>query len=115
MASDRFVEFREARPSLVEASAFVRDFFGGLGVIEDVPWQKGRPWWMVTLPGAWSDPVRGRPPEQPERWLEVWPHGPVDALSAVNVETRSADPLTAALADGLAAAFARRWPGEVCR
>lgn len=118
MGADRFVRFQEEgpRPSIAEVRAYVEAFFGGLGKIEEVAWDRKeqRPMWMITVPGNYSDPERNLPDEgEPARWIEVWPHGPVGALEAVNVETRQMDPLTSAIATGLANSMARKWLAEV--
>lgn len=117
MGLGRFVEFGEGseRPTLQVVRDYVVSFLGGLGKFEEIPWlpAEGRPMWHVTIPGSFSNPERELPDEQPARWIEVWPHGPIDALDAVNVETRAMDPLTSAIANGLAASMARKWRATV--
>lgn len=117
MGCDRFVRFQEEgpRPSIAQVRTYVEAFLGGLGKIEEVAWapKEQRPMWEITVPGSYSDPERSFDNEEPARWIEVWPHGPIDALESVNIETRHADPLTSAIATGLARSMARKWLAEV--
>lgn len=113
MALDRFVNFKERRPSKEEVGLVLRDFFGPDAA--KIEWDNGR--YFVTLPGknsfpfaslpdALRDPFAGE--EARERWIEVYV-----AKDQFDVITRSHDEYTNVIAEGLARMFARYWDGEL--
>lgn len=96
-----------------EVGCVCEDYFGGLA---KVVWNEDR--WFCNLPGTYSPAlwrIDGAPhvpmhDEVPERWVEVWLDSE-DGL-ALYVMTRGQDEATNALAEGLAALFARFWRGK---
>lgn len=110
MTLDRFIHFKERRPSHEEAERIIKHYIGEAGSIE---WVIDR--WMVTLQGLVSHPFEGMGvPEIPkeartERWLEIYfqPNKPMDIM------TRMQDEFTNAVADQLAKAFGRFYKAEL--
>lgn len=124
MGTDRFVYWNKRRPKREEVRLVITDYFGGFA--DDIQWDKhsasrGRFLvklkWKVSNPldnieGAYKRPrfaSDGRYIEvTDERFIEVF----VDPRY-VDVITRQADEATSALAEGLAAVFARFWKGRL--
>lgn len=109
MALDRFVHFKDRKPTEKQVELVVRNYFGDCGTVE---WSHDR--WIISLPGTPTWTFEGIEKDSrastrnDERWIEVH-HGD----DSVDVVTRHQDDLTNALAAGLANAFARYWNGEV--
>jgi hypothetical protein len=98
-------------PARSDLGRLCRDYTRGLAV--SVRWHRDR--YIVTLPGESRSALhriagkrnyeRGR-----RRCVEVWA-GVVGDRYVVDVMTRSADEITSAVAEGLAALVARQWGG----
>ena len=116
MSADRFIRWREERPSIGQLHAVARDFLGVR--------------WSARIDGVWivcetSDSVtdalasegalsvvqRGISGQTPERCFSVF-HDTAPG-GHTSVITRLADEFTDALADRYAAIVARRWDAEV--
>lgn len=120
MAHDRFVRWRDRRPSDADLLVVLEDYLGGGAEVENTPQRvSGRPWWSVTLPGRPMFPLgrleemRGSPrtaavAEVRERGFEVFV-----ADDHVDVITRHGDEFTAVVAGGFAALCARTWGGAL--
>jgi hypothetical protein len=101
MSLDRFVYWREQRPSQAELQTLLEDYVG-VENAKQVEWSKDR--WIVTLWGRNSSPFkrileghrRGHPLD--ERWFEV-----VVGESNIDVITRQQDELTNVVAAGFQA------------
>ncbi len=125
MALDRFVYWKDERPTDEQLKMIVEDFFGGAGTLGDNYMKAdGRPWWIVSLPGAPSHPLRRafglgkdmptvteendeRDPVGKERWIEVYV-----AANYIDVMTRQMDHYTHCLAEGLANILCKAFKGE---
>lgn len=117
MGTDRFVYWNKRRPKREEVQHVITDYLGGF--LDDMRWEKHdarRGVFFITLEGWHSDPlhhIKGayRIPQMPgsdgRRYLEV-----VVDPKYVDVVTRLGDEATCALAEGLAAVFARFWEGR---
>lgn len=103
MSSDRFVKWKDHRPTQSDIERALTDYLGeGIGRIEV---KRGDPyiWWIIVrINGTPSDPRKHIRPElvhstslHQERWFEViWGEDTLDVL------TRNQDPLVCAIADG---------------
>lgn len=100
------------RPTLRALRLVCEDYVRGMGA--RVMFEGDR--FYIALPGTQCHPLRrvADPPpyEEPERerWIEVW-KGRVGDRVIVDVMTRMADPVTNAIAEGLAGVIARWWRG----
>lgn len=112
MACDRFVDFKERRPTKEETEKVLRDFFGPDAA--EIDWDGGR--FYIMLPGKCSFPFASLPISltnpfaegERERWIEVYVED-----DQFDVITRGHDEYTNVIADGIAAMFARFWKGQL--
>lgn len=107
MATDRIIHWPPPAqaPTKADLGALCHNYSAGLAV--SVEWQGGR--WYITLPGEAHSAIPGREflhERGQGRWIEVWRDD-----ESVYVMTRSADEITSAVAEGLAALVARQWGG----
>lgn len=115
MALDRFVYWRDRRPTYDEVVRVVRNTLGYAGTIEEKNGKKGLPWLCVTLPGKPTNALEGIAPNLPlseemlpeERWFEVFVHD-----DCVDVLTRMQDEYTNAIAKSVAETLKRYWEGS---
>lgn len=119
MGLDRWVWWGKAKnsaklPSREDVANILTDFLRGVGEVE---WNSDSERFICNLHGEWSDPAvhvsfpgrRLRPEEGFRmRWIEV-------CLSdnCLNIITRQQDPVTEAIADGLAKYFALYWKAKL--
>lgn len=119
MALDRWVWWSKKKdapklPSREDVWAICEDFTKGLA---DVRWDAQTARLYIDLHGEWSDPaarilyiIKGAHPGEDfkMRWIEV-------CLSdtSLNIITRMQDPVTEAIADGLAKYFALKWQAKL--
>lgn len=109
MAADRFVYWKERKPSREEVELVLTNFLGGIGKVE---WKTGR--FFMDIPGKSKDAMNGiefveSVPEEvmrPNRWIEIYLTD-----DYIDIITRSQDHFTNSLADGLANLFATYWDG----
>lgn len=116
MSRDRFIHWRtKHRPTQSEVELVCTDYLGGLGHVE---WRDehvdGVSRFFLSLVGEGSHPFQrigaGRTHlHRADRWIEVIP----DGSASFDVLTREQDAVTNAIADGLAAVFAKHWDGDV--
>lgn len=112
MALDRFINFKEKRPTKEEVELVLGNFFGPEAA--KIEWHNGR--FYITLPGKNSSPYASLPdaPFDPfkntnqERWIEVYV-----SEEQFDVITRGHDDYTNVLAAGIAKVFAQHWEGEL--
>lgn len=116
MALDRFVYWRDERPTFDEVVRVIRNTLGYAGVIEEKSGKKGAVWLVVTLVGKPTNALEGIAPNLPpssemlpaERWFEVFFHDD----RAVDVLTRQQDEFTNAVAKSVADTLRRYWAGS---
>jgi len=121
MAHDRFVRWKNRRPSDADLRDVLTDYLGGCGaeIEEQAQPESPHPWFFITLPGKPTFPfgrlaeMVGSPraeamTECTERWFEVFV-----ADDYVDVITRRGDEFTSVVARGFAALCARFWGGEM--
>ncbi len=110
MGLDRFVLFKDEKPTLEELKLILEDYLGGLGTID---YQEGC--WFVTFPGKPSFPFKRSHPDyawagaslHDERWFEVHvcslDQKPEENMGPnVDIITRFQDELVGNIADGFA-------------
>ncbi len=110
MSLDRFVYWKDRKPTKSEIRVLCEDFVGQAGTVS---WSAECGRFIVDLPGECSDPCRrvlGRQLFSPgeKRWIEVFIHD-----DAIDIITRMQDPFTNALAERLAQEFAGFWGGRM--
>lgn len=118
MSLDRVIRWKSRKPSKSEILCVLEDYSKGLAIKLD--WEGGR--WNILLPGTYSHPMRRMTgitearktsieettKDKRERWLEIFPH-----KDCLYVMTRDADPITNAIAQGLAEFFALFFKGSL--
>ena len=113
MASDRFVNWKDKKPTQEEVERVLQDYFHEAAT--EIVWKEDR--FLVTLVGKNSYPLTrisgGAPICIPDegwegRYMEVWL-----GEDSLDVLTRRQDEFTMRVADGLAALFARFWQGKL--
>ena len=115
MSVDRFVYFKERKPTKIELSSVLQDYLSD--VYSKFTDDGSR--MIVKLPGAPSFPfkrvVKNPVPEaHTERWFEVYYaslDGRIDCC--IDVITRQTDEFTDVVATGFATLVARYWRGEI--
>jgi hypothetical protein len=101
MALDRFIEWQE-KPTVPTIRAVLAEF---LGSGFDLKWDGDR--WFVSVPGEPSPTVNDYPtPYRKDRFIEIFSGDHLDVI------TRQADPITNAIADGLAEYLCFRLKGK---
>jgi len=127
MAQDRFVYWKEERPTRKELKGVLEDFLGGMAVgIKYGTFESGASkdkdleFWSILLVGKPSFPFKRLPgfgkgsfggqEMHTERWFEV-----VVAPDSIDVITRMSDELTSVIANGFAELCARYWQTKVSR
>ena len=107
MTFRRIVHFTKDRPDRNSVIKYVGAYMNGCGRLEEITATH----WHIILPEEYSDPEREHPDPTrgPDRWIEIDLDGPENRLRSVDVLTRSMDPLTQSIADGLAASMRRKW------
>lgn len=109
MGADRFVYWKEKKPSKEEIQKILEDFIGGAGTLAE--WGNGR--FGIDLKGENSFPFRRIPDALKhhfpikERFIEVFVHP-----HCIDILTRQADEYTHSVAEGMAAMFARFFEGS---
>lgn len=98
MAYDRFIYWKDIKPSFEQLDTFIRDFFDIAG---EVDFKDSA--WVISLPGKPKNPVFNG-----ERCIEVFKHG-----NSIDVITRQQDNFTTCLANGLASCIARFFEAEI--
>jgi hypothetical protein len=115
MSRDRFIRWRTRQcPTRSEVEIVCIDYLGGLGQVAWLDHADGVPRFFLSLVGESSHPLqrigaRRTNIHRADRWIEVIP----DGSASFDILTREQDAVTNAIADGLAAVFARHWDGEV--
>jgi len=114
MSFDRFISFKDRRPTRQQLQLVLEDYLSGAGT---ATWKEDR--FMVDLVGTTSHPLKRIPEAHPfsnrpvepgfeGRWFEV-----VMGSKDIDVLTRQQDELTMAIADGFARLCARFWHGAL--
>jgi len=116
MACDRFVYWKERKPTQAEVEAVLHNFLGDAAL--EIKWHGDR--FFVLLVGTKTLAFKGlghphekafladNAPPHHKRYIEVW----LDS-ECLDVMTRHGDEFTNAVADGLVAAFVRFWQGQL--
>jgi hypothetical protein len=118
VALDRFVYWRDERPTFDEVVRVVRNTLGYAGSIDlrddEVQSAEELQWITVSLPGKPTHALEGIAPNvsseslSTERWFEVVVHGD----RCVDVLTRMQDQFTNAVAKSVAETLRRYWDGS---
>ncbi len=97
MSIDRFLYFKDTKPTKEEIEKEITDYFSGM-----TKPRRDSDRWIIFLDSRLKE--HDSPGCQRDRWIEVW-------LTTRNIDvlTRRQDELTNVLADGLAKRFIRRW------
>lgn len=112
MPSDRFIRFKENRPTQEQIRYVVEDYFHGIST--KIDWSGDR--FFVDLHGDPSHPLRRIVPKFPEgflhesRMIEIFVSKSCDTI---DVMTRCQDRITCVIADGFVRVVANYWDGEV--
>lgn len=118
MSADRFIYFKEKRPTKEEIQFVLEDYFRDIAT--SIEWRQDGNRFFVNLPGKCYHPLKRVLPEnmayvwkafdeeQRERWIEVYL-----GRDNIDVITRMQDEVTAHLADGFVKVVARWWQGRV--
>lgn len=110
MGRDRFVYWKDQKPTREEVITVLEDYLGGVGSIVD---DKDR--LFANLPGKGTHPLArikdAKIPEdihRVERWFEIY----IDP-EYIDIITRQHDQFTNYVADGFVEVMARWWNGRV--
>jgi hypothetical protein len=129
MGQDRFIAWKDKRPTLLEIKQVAENLLGGIGKVE-IP-ADSKYHLYILLPGTNTHPLRGLkdtptwvniPADDitlpKERWIEVFHDDPSDEredgeVLTTDIITRMQDEFTNAIANQLQAVLARWWEGEL--
>lgn len=111
MSLDRFIYWREKKPTSVEIANFLTNYMGSAQKDFKYDYTLGQHCWTVGVPGVGCNPLcrlaGTEDASQGERWFEVYLTD-----DSLDVLTRMQDQFTNAIAEGFAEMIARWYEAE---